>query len=271
VTPDYFSTMQIPLLRGRSIELRDGPGSSNAAIISESLARQQFSNQDPLGQKIEIPLQHRIWTIVGVVRDVKQFTLSDSPEPQLYVSAAQFPSGYMSIVARSSRHAPELAAAIRDIIWSVDSEQPVSTVRPLDDLITEQNTLMRLTTQVISVFGALALLLGAIGIYGVMAHSVGQRIHEIGIRMALGASPGEMLRLVLGQGLKLTLAGIVFGLLAAAGVTRALSSMLYKVKSSDPATFVFVAAFFTLVALAAGYIPARRAMRVDPMVALRYE
>jgi putative ABC transport system permease protein len=271
VTPNYFSTLQIPLLRGRLIEWRDGPGSSNVVVINETLARQQFPNQDPIGRQIEIPVQHKIWTVIGVVHDVKQFSLSDWPEPQLYVSAAQIPSGYMTIVARASRPAPELAAAIRDVIWSVDSEQPVSTVRPLDDLITEQNTLMRVTTQVISFFGALALLLGAIGIYGVMAHSVGQRIHEIGIRMALGARPREMMRLVMRQGMKMTLAGIVSGLVAAAGVTRALSSMLYKVKASDPAIFVFVAVFFTLVALAACYLPARRAMRVDPMVALRHE
>jgi putative ABC transport system permease protein len=271
VTPSYFSTMQIPLLRGRLIELRDGPGAPNVAVVSEALAREQFPNEDPIGRQIEIPLQRKSWTIVGIVHDVKQFTLSDTPEAQLYVSAAQFPSGYMSIVARSSRPAPELGAAIRDAIWSVDSEQPVSRVRVLDDLITEQNTLMRLTTQVISFFGALALLLGAVGIYGVMAHSVGQRIHEMGIRMALGASPREMRRLVLGQGLKLTLVGIAFGVAAAAGVTRALSSMLYNVKASNPVTFTFVAVVFMLVALAACYIPARRAMQVDPMVALRYE
>jgi putative ABC transport system permease protein len=240
-------------------------------VINEALAREQFPNQDPIGQQIEIPLQHRIWTIVGVVHDVKQFALSDWPEPQLYVSAAQFPSGYMSIVARTSHPAPELGTAIRDAIWSVDSEQPVSRIRTLDDLITEQNTLMRITTQVIGFFGALALLLGAIGIYGVMAHSVGQQTREIAIRMALGAGNGEVMRLVLGQGLTLTLAGIVFGLIAAAGVTRALSSMLYKVKASDPGTFTFVVGFFTLVALAACYIPARRAMCVDPIVALRYE
>jgi predicted permease len=273
VTPNYFSTMQIPLLRGRLIELRDGPSAPSVVVINETLAREQFPNEDAIGQQIEIPVQHKVWTIVGMVHDVKQFTLSDRPEPQLYVSAAQFPSGYMSIVvrARTPASAPQLTTALRDAIWSVDSEQPVSRIRSLDDLISEQNTLMRVTTQVIGFFGALALLLGAIGIYGVMAHSVGQRIHEIGIRMALGASRGEVLRLVLGQGLKLTVTGIAFGLLAAAAVTRALASMLYKVTASDPATFTFVACFFALVALAACYIPSRRATRVDPIVALRYE
>lgn len=271
VTPAYFSTMQIPLLRGRSIEPSDGAGALNVAVVSESLVRRQFPNQDPIGQQIEIPLQHKVWTIVGVVHDVKQFTLSDEPEPQIYVAAAQFPSAYMSIVVRTSRLDPEVSAAVRDAIWSVDNEQPVSNVRTLDDLITEQNTLMRVTTQTISFFGALALLLGAIGIYGVMAHSVGQRIHEVGIRIALGARRTDVLRLILGQGLKLTVAGIVCGLLASAAATRALSSMLYRVDAGDPLTFAAVAVFFSLVALAACYFPARRAMKVDPIVALRYE
>jgi len=271
ITPNYFSTMKIPLLRGRGIELGDGPGAPNVALISEALSRWQFPNEDPLGKQIEIPLRHRMWTIVGVVHDVKQFTLSDQPEPQLYVSAAQFPSGYMSIVARTSRPATELAQEIRNVIWSVDSEQPVSNVRALDDFISEQNTLMRVTTQMITFFGILALLLSGIGIYGVMAYSVAQRIPEIGIRMALGATPSDMKRQVLGQGLRLTLAGLALGVVTAAGVTRALSSMLYMVKASDAVTFGFVAVVLGLVALAACYVPARRGASVDPIVALRYE
>lgn len=274
VTPDYFSTMQIPLLRGRLIEQRDGEGALNTAVVSETLVREQFPNEDgvdAIGRQIEIPLRHQTWMIVGIVQDVKQFSLSDAPEPQLYVSAAQFPSGYMSIVARSSRPAPELATAMRDAIWAVDSEQPVSTIRPLEDLISEQNTLMRVTTQVISFFGALALLLGAVGIYGVMAHSVGQRMREIGIRVALGASRAEVMRLVLGQGLKLTVAGIACGVAAAAGATRVLSSMLYKVQAGDLTTFASAAIFFAFVGLAACYVPARRGASVDPIVTLRYE
>lgn len=271
VTENYFSAMHIPLLRGRLIEPSDGPGAPNVVVVSESVVRRQFPNDDPIGQQIEIPLQHKIWTIVGVVRDVKQFTLSDEPEPQLYVAAAQCPSAYMSIVVRASRPDPEVAAAVRDAIWSVDPEQPVSSVRTLDDLITEQNTLMRVTTQTISFFGGVALLLGAIGIYGVVAHFVGQRIHEIGIRVALGANRADVMRLVLGQALKLTAAGVACGLIAAAGATRALSSMLYRVEAGDPATFAAVAAVFALVALAACYVPARRAIKVDPIVALRYE
>ena len=271
VTPEYFSTMRIPLLRGRLIELRDGAGAPNVAVVGETLAEEEFPNEEAIGRQIEIPLRHQSWTIVGVVHDVKQFTLSDEPEPQLYVSAAQFPSGYMSIVARSSRSAPELAGAMRDAIWSVDSEQAVSKIRTLDDLISEQNTLMRVTTQVISFFGVLALFLGTVGIYGVVAQSVGQRMREIGIRVALGATRVDVMRLILGQGLKLTAVGILCGVAGAAAVTRALSAMLYEVKASDPATFVLVAMFFTLVGLIACYIPARRGASINPIVTLRYE
>ena len=270
-TPEYFSTMQIPLLRGRWIEPGDGPGAPNVTVINETLARQQFAKEDPLGKQLEVGQQHRIYTIVGVVQTVKQNSLSERPRRQIYVSAAQFPSPYMSIVARTSRPAPNLAAAIREAIWAVDSDQPVSLVRSLDDMITERNTPNRILTQMIGFFGVLALLLGAIGIYGLMAQSVEQRTHEIGIRMALGSTRGAVMRLIVGQGLKLTFAGIAFGLLAAAAATRALGSILYQVNANDPVTFVAVAAFFAIVAVAACYIPARRGSRVDPMIALRYE
>jgi putative ABC transport system permease protein len=271
ITPDYFSTMGIPLLRGRSLETTDGSGAPNAVVINDTLARQQFATEDPLGRQIEIGEMHNLCTIVGVVGEVKKFMPSDRPRRQLYVSSTQFPSPYMSIVVRTSRPAPELAASIRGAVWSVDSEQPVSAVEMIDDMITEQNTGNRIITQMVIFFGVLALLLGAIGIYGLMAHSVEQRTHEIGIRMALGASPIQVLRLVVGQGLKLTAAGIVLGVVAAIGATRAMASILYKVKAGDPVTFAVVAVFFALVAMAACYIPARRGSRVDPMVALRYE
>jgi putative ABC transport system permease protein len=271
ITPGYFSTMQIALLRGRGIEPSEGAGAPKAIVINETLARQQFAKEDPIGRQLEIGEQHDVCTIVGVVHDVKKFSMSDRPRRQIYVSAEQFPNRYMSIVVRASRDAPSLASGIRSAIWAVDSEQPVSSVRPLNDLITERNTPNRIMAQLVGFFGALALLLGAVGIYGVMAHSVQQRIHELGVRMALGASPAEVMGLVLRQGFTLTLFGMVFGLLAAAGVTRGLASILMNVKPSDPFTFIAVAALFSLVALAACYIPARRASRVDPMVALRYE
>jgi putative ABC transport system permease protein len=271
VTPGYLSTMQIPLVRGRSIEPGDGPGAPSVIVINDTLMRQQFPKEDPIGRQLEIGEKHEVCTIVGVVHDVKKFTLSDRPQRQIYVSAAQFPNRYMSIVARASRPAPGLASSIRSAVWSVDAEQPVSAVRPLDDLITERNSGNRIIAQMVGFFGALALLLGAVGIYGLMAQSVEQRRHEIGIRIALGSTPRQVLGLVVGQGLKLTFTGIALGLLAAAGVTRGLAAILYNVKASDPVTFFGVAAFFALVALAACYIPARRGSRVDPMVALRYQ
>ncbi|MFZ0522998.1 MAG: ABC transporter permease [Candidatus Acidiferrales bacterium] len=271
ITPGYFHTMQIGLLRGRVIAAGDGADTPHVVVINDTLARQQFPKEDPLGRQLEIGDKHDICTIVGVVHDVKKFTLSDRPERQMYISAAQFPSRSMSIVARASNAAPDLPSEIRNAIWAVDGDQPVSTVRPLNDFITERNTPNRIMAQMVSFFGALALLLGAVGIYGVMAQSVQQRIHELGIRMALGASPAEVMQLILGQGLKLTFAGMAFGLLAAAAVTRGLAAILVNVKPNDPFTFIAVAVVFTLVALAACYIPARRAARVDPMVALRYE
>lgn len=271
ITPGYFSTMQIALLRGRSIAPSDGPAAPHVIVINDTLARQQFPHDDALGHQLEIGDNHDVCSIVGIVDHVKKFSLSDRPQRQIYVSSAQFPNRYMSIVVRTPRSAPELPDAIRSAIWAVDSEQPVSTVRPLNDFITERNTPNRIMAQLVAFFGGLALLLGAMGVYGVMAHSVQQRIHELGVRMALGASPAEVRHLVLGQGLRLTLAGMLFGLLAAAAATRGLAAILVNVKPSDPLTFISVAALFAVVALAACYLPARRASRVDPMVALRYE
>jgi putative ABC transport system permease protein len=269
ITPGYFQTMQMVLLRGRAFASSDGPDSRKAVVINETLLRQQFSQVDPIGQQLEVGDTHDICTIIGVVRDTKLFTLSDRPVRQIYVPAAQFPSAYMSVVTRTSRPSTEAASAIRTAVWSVDADQPVSTVRTMDDLITERNTPNRILTQLLTFFGVLALLLGAIGIYGVTAQSVQRRIQEIGIRMALGASSSDVIRMILAQGLKLASAGIACGLLAAAAVTRGMAAILSTVKSNDPLTYGAVAAFFALVALAACYIPARRGARVDPIVALR--
>jgi putative ABC transport system permease protein len=271
ITPGYFQTMQMVLLRGREFESSDGPDSRKTVVINETLLRQQFAKQDPLGQQLEVGDTHDICTIVGVVRDTKLFTLTDRPVRQIYVPAAQFPSAYMSVVTRSSRPSTEAASAIRTAVWAVDADQPVSAVRTMDDVITERNTPNRILTQLLTFFGVLALLLGAIGIYGVTAQSVQQRVHEIGIRMALGASSSDVIRMILAQGLKIALAGIACGLLAAAAVTRGMAAILSTVKSNDPMTYISVAVFFALVALAACYIPARRGARVDPIVALRCE
>ena len=269
ITPGYFQTMQMVLLRGRALEPADGADSRKVVVINETLLRQQFSKEDPLGRQLEVGDNHDICTIVGVVRDTKLFNLTDRPMRQIYVPAAQFPSAHMSIVTRTARPSTEAASAIRTAVWSVDADQPVSAVRTMDDLITERNTGNRILAQLLTFFGVLALLLGAIGIYGVTAQSVQQRVREIGIRMALGASSRDVTRMILGQGLKLALTGIACGLFVAAAVSRGMAAILSTVKSSDPVTYVAVAAFFALVTLAACYIPARRGARVDPIVALR--
>jgi putative ABC transport system permease protein len=269
ITPGYFQTMQMVLLRGRALEPADGADSRKVVVINETLLRQQFSKEDPLGRQLEVGDNHDICTIVGVVRDTKLFNLTDRPMRQIYVPAAQFPSAHMSIVTRTARPSTEAASAIRTAVWSVDADQPVSAVRTMDDLITERNTGNRILAQLLTFFGVLALLLGAIGIYGVTAQSVQQRVREIGIRMALGASSRDVTRMILGQGLKLALTGIACGLFVAAAVSRGMAAILSTVKSSDPVTYVAVGAFFALVALAACYIPARRGARVDPIVALR--
>jgi putative ABC transport system permease protein len=271
VTPEFFQTMQIALLRGRSIAAGDGSGAPNVVVINQTLLRQQFANQDPIGRQLDIGEKHKICTIVGVVHDVKKHNLTDRPARQIYLSAAQFPSADMSIVVRTSRPTADLASAIRAAVWSVDADQPVSTVRTMDDLITERNTPNRIFTQMLSFFGFLALLLGTIGIYGVIAQAVQQRIHEIGIRMALGASSSSVTRMIVRHGLKLAFVGIALGVASATALTRGMASMLNTVKPNDPFTFAAVAAFFTVVALIACYIPARRGANVDPLIALRHD
>jgi ABC-type antimicrobial peptide transport system permease subunit len=197
--------------------------------------------------------------------------MKTEPERQLYVSAAQDPSPYMSLVIRAAQDSPSLPTAVRDAVWAIDPDQPVSQMRTFDDLIREQSTGFRTLSTMFAFFGLLSLLLGGIGIYGVMASAVEQRIHEIGIRMALGATPRQVVRMMLRYGLTIAAFGVVIGLGCAAAASRGLSSILYKVNGLDPLTFVGVGLLFALVTAAACYIPARRGADVDPMVALRCE
>ncbi|HUL15774.1 MAG TPA: ABC transporter permease [Terriglobales bacterium] len=271
VTPDYFSTMRIQLLKGRTFTSADAPGTVPAAVINETLAKQLWPSEDPIGQKIQFGEQHAVCTIVGIVRGVKMYYLRAEPERQMYVSYSQFPSSTLGIAVRAVGSSPALPNAVRDAVWSVDPDQPVSSVEQLDTLISISDSGNSVLTKLMVFFGLLAMLLGAIGIYGLMSQLVSQRVQEIGIRMALGASPLQVLRMVIGQGLRLALIGIAIGVLAALAVTRSLAAVLYGVSPSDAATFIGVAILFAAVAVAAGYLPARRAMRVDPIVALRYE
>ena len=270
-SPDYFSAMQIHLVKGRTFTSADAPGNAPVALIDQTLARQFWPDEDPVGQKLQFGEMHKVCTIVGVVNDVKMYQLRDRPRREMYVPLAQFPSPTLGFVARAAGNAEALPSAIRDAIWAVDDDQPVSSVEQMETLMATQDAGNRVLTKLMVFFGVLALFLCAIGIYGVMAHTVAQRTHEIGIRMALGAEPRKVMGMVVGQGLRLTAVGIVIGVGAAFAITRSLSFALYQVKASDPATFIGVPLVFALVAVVACYVPARRAMQVDPMVALRYE
>jgi putative ABC transport system permease protein len=271
VSPDYFAAMQIHLLKGRAFAASDIPGSGNVALIGHTLAQQFWPHADAVGQKMSFGPNHVVCTIVGIVNDVKMYDLRGKPERQMYVPLAQFPSLTLTFVARTAGMPAGIGDAIRNSIWAVDGDQPVSSVDELATLMAMQDAGYDVLSKMMILFGVLALFLCAIGIYGVMAHMVAQRTHEIGIRMALGAAPGNVMRLVISQGLRLALAGIAIGVGASFAVTGLLASNLYQVTARDPATFVSVAVGFTLVAMAACWIPARRAMRVEPVVALRYE
>lgn len=271
VTPGYLRTMQIPLLRGRGIETTDGPDAPKVVVINETLAKRQFPNEDPIGHKLELGSAHTAYTIVGVVHDVKRYSMVERPEMQMYMPQAQLSSSSMNLMVRTEGPDPAIGAAIQKAVWSVDGDQPISEVKTLDDLIYEQNTGYRVLTALIGFFGLLALLLGGVGIYGVMASAVQARLHEIGIRMALGATPGEVIRMMVRYGLVIAGVGIGCGLVAAAAASQAMGAVLYKVKASDPVTFLAVAAVFLVVAVAACYIPARRGAKVNPVTALRCE
>jgi putative ABC transport system permease protein len=271
VSADYFSTMQIGLVKGRFFDSSDAYGTLSSIIISQTMARELLPGEDPIGKKLGLGEQHSVGTIVGIVNDIKMNYLRERPGWHIYAPLAQFPSRTFGFVVRSSGDPTIMATAIRDAIWAVDRDQPISSVEPLENLIAVVNTGDRLVADLMVFFSVLAMFLGAIGIYGVMAHLVSQRIHEIGIRMALGASPVDVMSMVLSQGLKLALGGVGAGVLAALGATRLLATQLYEVTPTDPLTFIGVPLLFAIVALAACYVPAWRGMRVDPLVALRYE
>ncbi|MHB8755755.1 MAG: ADOP family duplicated permease [Candidatus Acidiferrales bacterium] len=274
VSPDYFRVMRIPLLRGRFFTEEDSPSNPKVAIISETLARRYFPNRNPIGRQMRFgfpPNSNVLREIVGVVGDVRDTALSQKPGSMMYVPFAQAPLYGGEVVVRSSLSASSVAASIRQAVQSIDKDLPVTDIERFPDALDASAAQERFRTLLLSSFSAIALLLAAVGIFGVISYSASQRTHEIGIRMALGAQPRDVLRLILGQGGKMALIGVGIGILAALGLTRLMASLLYNVSATDPVTFAAVAILLTAVAMLACYIPARRAMRVDPMVALRYE
>jgi putative ABC transport system permease protein len=272
ITPNYFATMGIPLIQGRSFTEQDNLDRPLVVVIDETLARRFFPNQDPLGKHLQIPDATRpAREIVGVVGGVRDTGFDQQPRPTIYFPSLQSPDQTMSLVVRTTLPPSAILPAIKSAIWSVDQNQPVFEVRLMDEIISGIVSAQRLAFLMLGVFAFLALALAAIGIYGVTSYVVSERTHEIGVRMALGARPSDVSRVVLGHGARLAGTGVIGGFVAALALTRLLSSLLFGVSATDPLTFVGVAILLTLVTLAACYIPARRAMRVDPIVALRHE
>jgi putative ABC transport system permease protein len=268
--PGYLRTMGIPLLRGRDIAETDRQGAPLVVLINQTMARRLWPNQDPIGRKVIFGTGYQV-PVIGVVGDIHQSGLEVPPSPEFYISALQsgFPSSSLAISSEVEPNA--LAPAVRQAIWSVDPDQPITDVATMEEILGREVFQRRVQTTLLTAFAGLALLLAAIGLYGVLAYQVGRQIPEIGLRMAIGAAPANILRGVVGRGLALTAIGLALGVGGALAVSRVLATVLFGVKATDPATYGAVAAVLLLTAAAASYLPARRAMRIDPMVALREE
>ena len=276
ITSDYFRVMNIPVRRGRAFTDRDAVAAPPVAVINEAFARRYFPSEEPLGQRLILkdensnPLPPR--EIVGVVGNVRLGGLDDGVIPEFYVPFLQSADAQMNLVVRSSTSDPAaLASAVRGVIRGIDKGLAVWETRTMDERVALWVAPRRFNALLLGCFACIALVLAAVGIYGVMAYTVMQRTHEIGIRMALGAQSGDVLRLIVGRGMSLALIGVVCGVAAAAAMTRVMRSLLYEVSTTDPAIFAGVAALLAVVAFLACYIPARRATKVDPIIALRYE
>ncbi|MEJ7710134.1 MAG: FtsX-like permease family protein [Pyrinomonadaceae bacterium] len=272
VTPDYFSTLKIPIAKGRAFSDRDDEKSPFVIVINETLARRMFPNEDPLGKRIRSWRdENKLREIVGVVKDVRYMGRDDESRGLVYVPHRQDSWGSMVVTVRTEDDPLRLSRDLRHVIWSVDQDLAMANVTTMQQTLVASTARARFSMLLLSLFAVIALILAAVGIYGVMAYSVAQRSHEIGIRMALGARRDDVLKLVLGQGLRLTAAGVALGLIGAFALTRLMSSLLYGVSPTDPLTFAAVSLLLAGLAMLACYLPARRATKVDPMVALRYE
>jgi len=276
VTPGYFQVLGIPLLSGRDFTDRDTHAASSVVVVNQAFARRFFGAADPVGKRFAADWDDKhnpIWSeIIGVVSDVRDAGPTEPPKPAFFASYYQesFSTG-LSLLVKAAGDPLSLAPAVQQEIWSLASDQPITDVKTMEQLLSESEAAPRSRTILLGSFGGLGLVLAVVGIYGVISYSVAQRTREIGIRMALGAHPQDVLRDVLRSGMKLALAGLAAGLIAALALTRLLASLLFEVRPADPATFAGVSVTLLAISLAACYFPARRATRVDPLVALRYE
>ena len=273
VTENYFRTMGMRLLKGREFTERDSGNAPHVVVINETAARRFFPNEDPIGKRINLgdTSEPNVTEIVGVVNDVKAFGLEEETHADLYRPFAQAPFPLIAFAVRTEGDPNSIAAAVRGKIWEIDKDQPVFKVISMEQLAAESITLRRVSMLLVVAFAVLALVLAAVGVYGVISYSVSQRTHEIGIRMALGAQGRDVLKMLVKEGMSLALIGVGLGLGAGIVLTRFIASVLYGVSANDPATFVLVPILLIGVAMAGCFIPARRATKVDPMIALRYE
>jgi putative ABC transport system permease protein len=274
ITPEYFRAMGIPVLRGRAFTWADNENSPEVAVVSEDLVRRYWPDEDPIGKRLSVNNRsgQPVWRqVVGVVKDVKHDGLTNQVRPAIYVPVSQLTSPGAILAVRTRTDPTSLFAAIRRAVTAVDSEQPVFKLNTMERSISDSVSQRRFQMQVLTVFAAVALTLAAVGIYGVMAYTVSRRTHEIGIRVALGARQRDVLRMVVEQGMGLALIGIVIGLAGALALTRLMKGLLFEVSATDPKTFAGIVSILIIVALLACYLPARRAAKVDPMIALRCE
>ena len=275
ITPDYFTTMRTPLIEGRFFTSQDVPGKPLVAIVDETLARRLWPNASPVGRRLtfgRFPEKPEQWAeIVGVVRHIRHHRLEAEVREQVYYPHARLSFSGLTLAIRTTSDPLSMVGAVREAVRSLDKDQPVYRIRTMDSLVAGALAPARFTLMLLGIFAGVAAVLAMVGIYGVMSNAVTERTHEIGVRMALGADAGDVLKLVVGRGLMLTLAGVGLGLAGAFAATRVMTSLLYGVSPTDVATFAAISVILTGVALAASFIPARRAMKVDPMVALRYE
>ncbi|HEX5735800.1 MAG TPA: ABC transporter permease [Blastocatellia bacterium] len=274
VSPDYFEAMGIQVMNGRPFNDLDRQGSLMVCLVDETFARRFWPNEDPLGRRVKLGGSQSTnpWlTIVGVVAHVKHYGLNAQGREFIYFPYTQTPARQMFLAVRTEGDPSSLAGSVRNEIASMDPDQPIADIRNMEQIVYGSVAQPRFNTMMLGIFAAVALILAAVGVYGVMNYSVAQQTHEIGIRMALGAQQNHILAMVIQQGFVLVSIGVAIGLAGAFVITQFMSSLLYGVKAMDPITFIGVAVILALVALIASYIPARRATRVDPMIALRYE
>ena len=275
VTTDYFKVMGIPLLQGREFDERDVIESKPVAIINQTFARRFFPDEDPIGKRYVYGTpgpDNKSWiTIVGIVGDMRRTGFDRPVRPETFLPEAQAPDNALTIVARTSGEPASLAGALRNEVWAIDKDQSVYDIKTMRQTLSEMLSQRRFNTLLLGIFAAVALTLAAVGIYGVMSYAVAERTHEIGLRMALGAQTSDVLNLVVRQGMVLAVIGLLVGLAASFALTRLMTSLLYGVSATDPLTFIAIPVVLAGVALGACLVPARRAIKVDPMVALRYE